>query len=75
MSENLTFWQALYCDARYERCERFKLSSAGIRPDIDLLPNGSRLPKSAMNLEAKAAAEAEAETEADGDEAGGETPD
>jgi hypothetical protein len=58
MSENLTFWQSLYCDARYERCERFKLSSTGVRPDLDLLPNGSRLPESAINPEARAAVEA-----------------
>ncbi len=57
MSENLSFWQSLYCDERFERCERYKLSNAGIRPDIDLLPNGSRLPKSAMNPEVRAAAE------------------
>ncbi|MDY7093823.1 MAG: hypothetical protein SX243_12700 [Acidobacteriota bacterium] len=68
MSENLTFWQSLYCDGRYERCERFKLSSAGVRPDLDLLPNGSRLPKSAMNLEAKAAAEGAAGSDGAGAE-------
>ena len=41
--ENLRVWQTHYCDGRFEACERYRMSSAGVRPDDDMLPNGKKL--------------------------------
>ena len=39
----LKMMQALYCEADFSRCERFKIASAGELPPRDMLPDGSRL--------------------------------
>jgi hypothetical protein len=33
-------WQSFYCEAAYDRCERYKLSTAGLDVPEKLLPNG-----------------------------------
>ncbi len=39
----LEVWKTFYCDADYERCERYKLFKAGkVTPD-ELLPNGKTM--------------------------------
>jgi hypothetical protein len=40
MKTVLQFWQKAYCDAEFERCERYKLSIDGKPVPINLLPNG-----------------------------------
>ncbi len=40
MKEALRVWQSFYCDGIYDRCERFKLASAGSEIPERLLPNG-----------------------------------
>ena len=39
----LAIYQALYCNGRYERCQRYTLASEGTMPAPDLLPDGDRL--------------------------------
>ena len=39
----LRVWQINYCEAGYERCERFQLSQRGESPPRTLLPNGQNL--------------------------------
>jgi hypothetical protein len=36
----LRVWQSFYCEGCFERCERFKLASAGAQVPETLLPNG-----------------------------------
>jgi len=36
----LSVWTSLYCEGRFERCERLKLSQAGRPVPQNLLPNG-----------------------------------
>ena len=40
MREALRVWQSFYCEGAFGRCERFKLSNAGIAVPEKLLPNG-----------------------------------
>lgn len=40
MKTVLQFWQKAYCDAEYERCERYRLSLIGQPVPVNLLPNG-----------------------------------
>jgi hypothetical protein len=40
MKEALRVWQSFYCEGAFARCERFKLSSAGVPVSEKLLPNG-----------------------------------
>jgi hypothetical protein len=40
MKEALRVWQSFYCEGAFGRCERFKLSSAGMAVPEKLLPNG-----------------------------------
>jgi hypothetical protein len=40
MKEALRVWQSFYCEGAFGRCERFKLSNAGIAVPEKLLPNG-----------------------------------
>jgi hypothetical protein len=39
----LRVWQINYCEADYSRCERFKLSQHGKKPEVTMLPNGRHL--------------------------------
>ncbi len=36
-------WQAHYCNADYQACERYRLAQAGTRVPPNLLPNGKTL--------------------------------
>ena len=40
MKEALRVWQSFYCEAAFDRCERYKLSTAGLDVPEKLLPNG-----------------------------------
>ncbi|HEY6100649.1 MAG TPA: hypothetical protein VIW03_14525 [Anaeromyxobacter sp.] len=40
MKEALRVWQSFYCEGAYARCERFKLTTAGVTVPEKLLPNG-----------------------------------
>jgi hypothetical protein len=41
----LAVWQTLFCESGFERCVRYRLTSAGARVPDDLLPDGrTRLP-------------------------------
>lgn len=40
MKEALRVWQSFYCEASFARCERFKLTVAGLPVPEKLLPNG-----------------------------------
>lgn len=40
----LKVMQALYCEGDFGRCERFKIASTGVKPPLELLPDGSTLP-------------------------------
>ncbi len=39
----LKVWQTNYCESEYERCERFKRSTAGLSVPPNMLPNGRLL--------------------------------
>lgn len=39
----LAVYQALYCDGRFQRCQRYISAQSGTMPDPDLLPDGDRL--------------------------------
>jgi hypothetical protein len=39
----LGVWQSFYCEAGFERCERYKLAVAGLDVPVRLLPNGRLL--------------------------------
>jgi len=43
MKAALGVWQSFYCDSGYDRCERFKMASAGLEVPARLLPNGRLL--------------------------------
>jgi hypothetical protein len=43
LAGTLATWKINYCNADYERCERYKLSSLGRSVPINLMPNGSLL--------------------------------
>ena len=36
----LNIWKVSYCEGAFETCERYKLSAAGQRVPLTLLPNG-----------------------------------
>ncbi len=40
MKEALRVWQSFYCEGAYRRCERYKLTAAGVTVPEKLLPNG-----------------------------------
>ena len=40
MKEALRVWQSFYCEGVYDRCERYKLCTAGRSVPEKLLPNG-----------------------------------
>jgi hypothetical protein len=40
MKEALRVWQSFYCEGAFGRCERFKLTNAGMAVPEKLLPNG-----------------------------------
>jgi hypothetical protein len=40
MAGTLAVWKINYCNADFTRCERYKLTSAGKRAPINLMPNG-----------------------------------
>ncbi len=42
----LTVWQTLFCQSGFDRCVRYRLSTAGALVPADLLPDGrSHLPR------------------------------
>lgn len=43
MAGTLRIWQDNYCDAEFERCERYKRSERGERVARELMPNGKML--------------------------------
>ena len=43
MRSSLAVWRTNYCDAGYQRCERFKLKQASRPVAPNLLPNGRLL--------------------------------
>ena len=43
MKAALGVWQSFYCESGYDRCERFKMASAGLEVPARLLPNGRLL--------------------------------
>lgn len=43
MKAALGVWQSFYCESGFERCERYKLASAGVDVPARLLPNGRLL--------------------------------
>jgi hypothetical protein len=43
MKAALGVWQSFYCDGGFERCERYKLATAGQDVPARLLPNGRLL--------------------------------
>lgn len=43
VKEALRVWQSFYCEGCFDRCERFKLVSAGLAVPEKLLPNGRLL--------------------------------
>lgn len=43
MKSSLRIWTTNYCEGTFERCERFKRSSAGQPVAPNLLPNGRLL--------------------------------
>lgn len=40
----LAVYKALYCNGRFERCQRFQSAAQGLMPPADLLPDGDRMP-------------------------------
>ncbi len=40
MKEALRVWQSFYCEGAFRRCERYKLTAAGVSVPEKLLPNG-----------------------------------
>jgi hypothetical protein len=40
MREALRVWQSFYCEGAFDRCERYKLATAGRAIPDKLLPNG-----------------------------------
>jgi hypothetical protein len=40
---SLSVWQTFYCEADYQRCERFQLGASGRPVPATLLPNGKHL--------------------------------
>jgi hypothetical protein len=51
MKSSLRVWQAYYCDGDYERCERWRIFSAGKAVAPNLLPNGRTLEVPVEQLE------------------------
>ncbi len=43
LKSSLGVWQTHYCNAKYDRCERYRLAQAGTRVPPNLLPNGKTL--------------------------------
>jgi hypothetical protein len=43
MKSSLRVWQSYYCEGDFDRCERFRLSSAGSTVPPNMLPNGRLL--------------------------------
>lgn len=43
MRAALAVWQSFYCDAQFQRCERYKLACVGSDVPARLLPNGRLL--------------------------------
>jgi hypothetical protein len=43
MKAALGVWQSFYCECGFERCERYKLATAGLEVPPRLLPNGRLL--------------------------------
>jgi hypothetical protein len=43
MKAALGVWQSFYCEGGFQRCERFKLATAGLEVPARLLPNGRLL--------------------------------
>ena len=42
----LTVWQTLFCESGFDRCVRYRLTTAGAFVPADLLPDGrSHLPR------------------------------
>jgi len=42
----LTVWQTLFCESGFDRCVRYRLTTAGAAVPADLLPDGrSHLPR------------------------------
>lgn len=52
MKSSLRVWQSYYCEGTFDRCERFKLSSAGQPVPAAMLPNGRLLDVPMAQLEA-----------------------
>ncbi len=44
-SGTLAVWKINYCQADYEGCERYRLSSEGKPVPVNLMPNGKTLRK------------------------------
>jgi hypothetical protein len=40
----LTVWQILFCDSGFDRCVRYRLTTAGAPVPPDLLPDGRTFP-------------------------------
>ena len=53
MKSSLKVWQAYYCEGDFNRCERWKLVSAGQVPALNLLPNGRTIDVPLEHLEPK----------------------
>ena len=45
---SLSVWHTFYCEADFERCERYRLGAAGGRVPSTLLPNGKHLQLAEM---------------------------
>ncbi len=43
MKAALGVWRSFYCEGAFERCERYKLATAGVDVPARLLPNGKLL--------------------------------
>ena len=41
-ASNSGFWRAMYCEARFRNCARYKYKELGCPVPKDLLPNGKR---------------------------------
>ncbi|HSN15042.1 MAG TPA: hypothetical protein VLT61_10440 [Anaeromyxobacteraceae bacterium] len=53
MKAALRVWQGYYCEGDFNRCERWKLVSAGKPVPMNLLPNGHTLDVPLDRLESK----------------------
>ena len=43
VKSSLRVWQSYYCEGDFDRCERYRLSSAGDAVPLNMLPNGRLL--------------------------------